>query len=229
MQPRGARDRIAGGGRRIRAVGARDFPRAIVLGNGRRLMALCRCRSNRTRWIGRAGESAPRDTRVVLPQEFRQFSDRPFGRNDRRAAGIAATSAGFNALQHDRRTRSSRSCRVKLCTVGLGSLFVGNHIVDFQDPRHATGIVYCHGWIDDGGPWIEQAIQYHDQYELRDGQWLFVRRKHLLVYGQTQTEHPLAQPQANWPENQVGRGSLPESEASWQAFWADRTFPGRSA
>jgi ketosteroid isomerase-like protein len=106
-----------------------------------------------------------------------------------------------------------------LRAIGVSILFVGNHIIDFQDAQNASGICYCRAQIQDGARWIEQAIQYLDSYECRDGSWLFVRRVHRLWYGVETSERPLAQEPANWPERQVGRGTLPEELPSWQEFW----------
>jgi len=105
-------------------------------------------------------------------------------------------------------------------------VFVGNHLIDFQDDRHARGVVYCRGQIQDGEKWIEQAIQYRDRYERRGDEWLFVRRSHLLWYGVETAERPLDQPPADWPERHVGRGTLPEQSESWQAFWRARRERG---
>ena len=106
-----------------------------------------------------------------------------------------------------------------LRAIGVSVLFVGNHLIDFADPTHATGGVYCRGQIQDGERWIDQAIHYRDDYERRDGEWLFVRRVHRLWYGIDTGDRPLAQPPANWPDRHDGRGTLPESWPSWQAFW----------
>jgi ketosteroid isomerase-like protein len=106
-----------------------------------------------------------------------------------------------------------------LGAIGVSILFVGNHVIDFQDAEHATGSVYCQGQIQDGERWIEQAIHYRDTYEHRDGVWLFVRRVHRLWYGIDTGDRPLNQEPANWPERHVGRGTLPEEWESWNAFW----------
>jgi len=108
--------------------------------------------------------------------------------------------------------------------VGVTFLHVGNHVIDLADDDHASGIVYCRGEIQDGGPdterWIVHAIQYHDTYERRDRRWLFVRRKHFLVYGAELGVNPLLQEPANWPASQTGIGSHPYALESWQSFWA---------
>lgn len=106
-----------------------------------------------------------------------------------------------------------------LGAIGVSILFVGNHLIDFQDPDHATGSVYCRGQIQDGERWIEQAIHYADTYERRDGVWLFVRRVHRLWYGLDTGERPLTQEPANWPQRHTGRGTLPEEWDTWRAFW----------
>jgi hypothetical protein len=109
-----------------------------------------------------------------------------------------------------------------LGAIGVSILFVGNQIVDFESRERARGVVYCRGQIQDGDRWIEQAIQYRDLYECRDGAWLFARRDHLLWYGVEASERPLDQPPANWPASHVGRGTLPEQWPSWGAFWQGR-------
>ncbi|MCA9502394.1 MAG: nuclear transport factor 2 family protein [Spirochaetaceae bacterium] len=107
--------------------------------------------------------------------------------------------------------------------VGLTFLHVGSHVIDLVDSDHATGIVYTRGEIQDGGPdsdrFIVHAIQYHDSYERRDGRWLFVRRKHFLVYGAPLGVNPLGLPPANWPASQTGLGSHPFALETWQRFW----------
>jgi hypothetical protein len=107
----------------------------------------------------------------------------------------------------------------RLHDVGITILSVTNHIIDLEDENHARGVVYCHGEIQDGERWIVQAIQYGDKYERRNGQWYFVRRKHVLWYGAELGQNPLRLPPANWPASHTGRGTLPESWDSWRKFW----------
>jgi hypothetical protein len=102
---------------------------------------------------------------------------------------------------------------------GPTMLFVANHIVDLVDDDHATGAVYCLAKLDIAGSWIEQAIQYHDTYERRDGRWLFAQRRHLLWYGIELPERPFDQPKTQWPFDATGRGSLPEALPAWRAYY----------
>jgi hypothetical protein len=113
----------------------------------------------------------------------------------------------------------------KLRSVGVSFLQVGNHVVDFEDASHASGIVYTRAEIQEGGRestrWIVQLIQYHDRYEKRGVRWLFTRRKHLLVYGAELGQNPVGLPPAEWPQSQTGWGTVPESLPSWQRFWSE--------
>jgi uncharacterized protein (TIGR02246 family) len=109
----------------------------------------------------------------------------------------------------------------QLRAIGVTLLFVGNHVIDFDGPDAAHGVVYCKAEIQEGDDWNHQAIQYHDSYARRDGRWRIVRRKHLLWYGQTQPRNPLDQPPAEWPRRSTGRGTLPEALESWQRFWSE--------
>jgi hypothetical protein len=109
--------------------------------------------------------------------------------------------------------------------VGITILFVGNHVIDFDDADHARGVVYCRGEIQVGDRWVVQAIQYRDTYERRDGTWYFVRRRHLLWYGAELGQSPLGLPPANWPEHHTGTGELPEAWPTWSDFWGREPEP----
>jgi hypothetical protein len=107
----------------------------------------------------------------------------------------------------------------QLRDLGVTILLVGNHVIDVVDDDHATGIVSCRGEIEKGDEWVVQAIQYHDTYERRDGDWLFVRRRHLLFYGADMLQRPIGLPPANWPASATGKGELPEDLPTWQDFY----------
>jgi len=105
--------------------------------------------------------------------------------------------------------------------IGRSILQVTNHVIDFDSPDEARGVVYCRGEIEVGAEWVVQTICYLDTYARRDGAWGFVRRKHLLWYGTDMLQRPIGLPDANWPEHHTGKGVLPEEWATWRAFWAD--------
>jgi hypothetical protein len=110
-----------------------------------------------------------------------------------------------------------------LSDVGVTILNSGTHVIDLDDADHAHGIVYCRGEIQVGEQWIVQAIQYRDQYERRHGHWYIVRRDHLLWYGREVGTSPIGLAPANWPDNHVGKGELPEKWPTWGAFWSRAT------
>lgn len=105
--------------------------------------------------------------------------------------------------------------------IGVSFLQTGNHVIDLIDHEHATGFVYCRAEIQDGNRWLVQLIGYEDEYERREGSWLFVRRRHRLWYGAHTDTSPLDQPPASWPRSQVGRGTLPQQWESWRRFWGE--------
>jgi ketosteroid isomerase-like protein len=160
--------------------------------------------------------------RVVARDELRQLACRyALAIDSRDIETLVCLFVPDVRVGRDRRGREAlrESFEASLSAIGVSILFVGNHLIDFTDPDHATGVVYCRGQIQDGDHWIEQAIQYRDSYERRDGRWLFVRRVHLLWYGVETAERPLDQEPANWPERHIGRGTLPEDLPTWDPFW----------
>jgi len=107
----------------------------------------------------------------------------------------------------------------QLREVGVTILFVGNHVIDFDEEDAARGQVYCRAEVEEGDHWIQQAILYSDRYRRYDGHWYFVRRQHRLWYGAQTATNPLRQDPAHWPASQTGRGSLPGEWETWTNFW----------
>lgn len=113
-----------------------------------------------------------------------------------------------------------------LAQIGIAVLLVANHRIEFDDVDHANGTVWAHGFVDDGPGdagegFIQQLIKYDDRYVRIGGSWRFTRRRHLLWLGWRHDERdPLGQRPAHWPDRQVGLGSIPYDEATWQAFHA---------
>ncbi len=174
------------------------------------------------------GVAAPSDLeRLLAYEEIRQLASRYAIYADARDLQslvelfVDDVRVGRNAVGHAALLADfDRSLR----GVGITFLQTGNHAIDLIDADNATGIVYCRAEIQDGGVdsdhWIIHAIQYHDRYARRNGNWRFVRRKHFLVYGAPLGVNPLGLPAANWPASQTGLGSHPQALETWQAFWA---------
>jgi ketosteroid isomerase-like protein len=160
--------------------------------------------------------------RLLAYEQIRQLAARYAVATDRR--DIDALVALFVPdVRVGRDTYGRDALRENLATqlhgIGVSVLNVGTHQIDLVDEDRATGHVYCKGEIQDGERWIHQAIRYDDTYERRDGEWLFVRRRHLLFYGAEVGVNPLTLPPANWPEHHDGLGTIPYADETWQQFW----------
>lgn len=162
--------------------------------------------------------------RLLAYEQIRQLAARYAVATDRRdidalvALFVPDVRVGRDAYGRD---ALRENFAAQLRGIGVSILNVGTHQIDLIDDDHATGHVYCKAEIQDGDRWIHQAIRYDDTYERRDGEWLFVRRKHLLFYGAEVGVNPLTLPPANWPEHHDGLGTLPYSDPTWQAFWGE--------
>jgi hypothetical protein len=99
--------------------------------------------------------------------------------------------------------------------------FVVNHIVDFQDADHATGVVYCRDELEypDRGEWQVGTIQYWDTYERIEGEWCFVQRKFHRWYIVDALQRPAHGAGLNADDPLFSR-QLPEAYPTWAAFWA---------
>lgn len=96
------------------------------------------------------------------------------------------------------------------------------HRIDFIDPDHATGQVYCRAEHEDRGKWVVMAICYFDDYARRAGQWYFVRRRERHWYANDVIERPVA-PFHQWQGHDVPP-DLPAAFPAWSAFW-DKVDP----
>lgn len=125
---------------------------------------------------------------------------------------VTRTESGRDSLaaQFDRMLRE----------VQVTILDTGTHAIDFVDADHATGNVYCHGEIQIGDRWIHQAIRYDDRYERRGRRWYFAARRHQLWYGADVGQNPLTYAPAEWPRSNIGSGTLPHDQETWQRFWS---------
>ena len=53
---------------------------------------------------------------------------------------------------------------------------IGNHIIEFDDPDHAHGVVYSKNEHETGDEWVIMQMLYWDNYQRIDGRWYFRRR-----------------------------------------------------
>jgi hypothetical protein len=105
---------------------------------------------------------------------------------------------------------------------------VANHVVDFVDADHATGVVYCRDELErvDRGEWAYGAMQYWDDYERVDGTWCFTRRRLYRWYLVDALVRPAIGMGVNDFGEHIREGQLPDAYPSWQEFWDTRSHRG---
>ncbi len=99
--------------------------------------------------------------------------------------------------------------------------YVAGHRIDFTDAYHATGQVYCRAEHEDGDKWVVMGICYFDDYERRDGNWFFVRRRERHWYAADVLEQPMSPAMPVWPAEGGIPATLPLKLSHWSAFWAE--------
>lgn len=137
--------------------------------------------------------------------------------------GVPGSQRGRLALKewYDRTVR-----KATLATAHL----TANHIVEFEDPDHAVGLVYSRNEIEVEAHWMFEMMLYLDRYERRDGRWFFFQRTPVFWYQADSREMPFGpEDKLRWP----GRPAQPESWhpafPSWQDFLQDPDGYGRRA
>jgi hypothetical protein len=111
--------------------------------------------------------------------------------------------------------------------IGTSIHFVGNHVIDFEDADHASGVVYCRDEIERPDGWDVGYIQYWDRYERRGGLWYFVRRKLFRWFMVDALTRPSQGAGVGSGDEALTTGLLPDAWPSWNQFWARR--PGRGS
>jgi hypothetical protein len=127
------------------------------------------------------------------------------------AGGFAARRDAFVASQGDRfRT-----------TVHL----VSGHKIELSadNPDRATGTVYCRAEHEVKDGWIVAMLQYWDEYERRDGSWLFSTRDVKLFYVCDVLERPDMRDPVKYRliHGRLNEAELPHIWPSWSEFWAE--------
>ncbi|OBI72467.1 nuclear transport factor 2 family protein [Mycobacterium asiaticum] len=106
-------------------------------------------------------------------------------------------------------------------------LLVANHLIEFDDESNARGQVWAQCFAQTHGDgFVEQVIKYEDRYQLNQGRWRFLHRRHRLHYGIARAESPMTQQAAEWPLRQVGVGDLPLTDPAFATWWRGRQALG---
>jgi hypothetical protein len=101
---------------------------------------------------------------------------------------------------------------------------IGNHIIEFDDPDHAHGVVYSkneHETPRENGDseWVIMQMLYWDNYERIDGRWYFRRRLPCYWYATDLNKPPVGDNKMRWPDREAYAGAFHALWPSWQEFW----------
>lgn len=96
---------------------------------------------------------------------------------------------------------------------------LGGHIIEFDDPDHAHGVVYSKNEHETGPEWVIMQMLYWDNYERIDGTWYFRRRLPCYWYASDINKPPIGDQKMRWPGREPYNGAWHELWPSWQEFW----------
>jgi len=101
---------------------------------------------------------------------------------------------------------------------------IGNHVIEFDDPDRAHGVVYSKNEHEtpreDGGTdWVIMQMMYWDNYERMDGAWYFRRRLPCYWYATDLNAPPIGEHKMRWPDRDSYDGAYHELFPSWEKFW----------
>jgi len=97
---------------------------------------------------------------------------------------------------------------------------IGNHIIEFKDADHATGVVYSKNEHEMPTDWVIMQMMYVDDYERIEGRWYFRRRLPLYWYATDLNAPPLGENKMRWPDVEPYEGGYHSLFPSWAEFWA---------
>jgi len=103
---------------------------------------------------------------------------------------------------------------------------IGNHIIEFEDPDRAHGVVYSKNEhetprAEGGSEWVIMQMLYWDNYERRDGRWYFRRRLPCYWYASDISKPPVGVNKMRWPDREAYEGAYHELWPSWASFWGN--------
>ena len=102
---------------------------------------------------------------------------------------------------------------------------IGGHVIEFDDPDRAHGVVYSkneHETPVAGGrdEWVIMQMMYLDDYVRTDGRWFFARRLPLYWYASDLNAPPTGPNKMRWPGTEPAEGNFHKLFPSWEEFWA---------
>ncbi|MCZ6830069.1 MAG: nuclear transport factor 2 family protein [Gammaproteobacteria bacterium] len=103
---------------------------------------------------------------------------------------------------------------------------IGNHVIEFDDPDNAHGVVYSkneHETPCENGDteWVIMQMLYWDNYQRIDGRWYFRRRLPCYWYATDMNKPPVGDNKMRWPDRDSYAGAFHDLWPSWEDFWAN--------
>jgi len=103
---------------------------------------------------------------------------------------------------------------------------IGNHIIEFDDPDHAHGVVYSKNehetpCANGQSEWVIMQMLYWDNYERMDGRWYFRRRLPCYWYAADINKPPVGDNKMRWPDRDTYAGAYHDLWPSWEEFWTN--------
>ncbi|MCM2331031.1 MAG: nuclear transport factor 2 family protein, partial [Pseudomonas sagittaria] len=83
---------------------------------------------------------------------------------------------------------------------------LGQHIIEFVDADHATGVVYSKNEHETGPEWVIMQMLYWDDYQRIDGRWYFRRRLPCYWYATDLNKPPIGERKMRWPGREPYHG-----------------------
>ncbi|MGE0387206.1 MAG: nuclear transport factor 2 family protein [Gammaproteobacteria bacterium] len=96
---------------------------------------------------------------------------------------------------------------------------IGGHVIEFDAPDRAHGIVYCRCEHEASGQWLPMYMYYLDLYSRVDGRWYFKRRAPSELYLTPVDRHPVGPHKIRWPGQPARDGTWHANFPSWEEFW----------
>ncbi|MFT5576922.1 MAG: hypothetical protein ACI89D_002452 [Bermanella sp.] len=97
---------------------------------------------------------------------------------------------------------------------------IGNHVIEFDDPDNAVGVLYSKNEHECGPEWVIMQMLYWDDYQRVDGRWYFRRRLPCYWYAADLNKPPLGDMKMRWPGREPYEGAFHDLFPSWREFWA---------
>lgn len=97
---------------------------------------------------------------------------------------------------------------------------IGGHVIEFDDPDHAHGVVYSKNEHETGDEWVIMQMMYVDDYARSDGRWHFARRLPLYWYATDLNKPPIGDNKMRWPGTDWTEGNFHKLFPSYAEFWS---------